>query len=43
MSGSGHAGMEAVICNLVAPGETLLIAKRGMWDIRADIVARRYG
>ncbi|XP_063826059.1 alanine--glyoxylate aminotransferase isoform X2 [Ostrinia nubilalis] len=43
MSGSGHSGMEAVICNLVAPGETLLIAKRGMWDLRADIIARRYG
>lgn len=43
MSGSGHSGMEAVISNLVAPGETLLIASRGIWDQRAQIIANRYG
>lgn len=43
ISGAGHSGMEAVICNLVAPGETLLIASRGMWDERASNVAKRYG
>ncbi|XP_075978110.1 alanine-glyoxylate aminotransferase isoform X2 [Anticarsia gemmatalis] len=43
LSGAGHAGMEAVITNLVGPGETLLIAARGMWDERAFIIAKRYG
>lgn len=43
MSGSGHSGMETVICNLVPPGKTLLIAARGQWDARATIVAQRYG
>ncbi|XP_049873876.1 alanine--glyoxylate aminotransferase [Pectinophora gossypiella] len=43
MSGSGHSGMEALITNLVGPGETLLIASRGIWDERALNIARRYG
>ncbi|XP_026744995.1 serine--pyruvate aminotransferase, mitochondrial-like isoform X2 [Trichoplusia ni] len=43
MSGAGHSGMEAVISNLVAPGETLLVASRGMWDQRAIIIANRLG
>ncbi|XP_072949225.1 alanine--glyoxylate aminotransferase-like [Epargyreus clarus] len=43
LSGSGHIGMETVISNLVAPGETLLIAARGLWDERASIVATRHG
>lgn len=43
MSGAGHAGMESVISNLVGPGETLLIASRGIWDQRAEIIAKRLG
>ncbi|GBP23174.1 Serine--pyruvate aminotransferase, mitochondrial [Eumeta japonica] len=43
MSGAGHTGMEAVICNLLGPGETLLIAGRGIWDDRACEIAKRYG
>ncbi|CAB3261450.1 unnamed protein product [Arctia plantaginis] len=43
ISGAGHAAMEAVITNLVAPGETLLVACRGMWDERAIEVAKRFG
>ncbi|CAH1638202.1 unnamed protein product [Spodoptera littoralis] len=42
-SGSGHSGMEAIISNLVGPGETLLIASRGIWDQRALMIATRYG
>ncbi|KAH9644868.1 hypothetical protein HF086_007956 [Spodoptera exigua] len=42
-SGSGHSGMEAIISNLVGPGETLLIASRGIWDQRAFMIATRYG
>ncbi|XP_026744993.1 serine--pyruvate aminotransferase, mitochondrial-like [Trichoplusia ni] len=43
LSGSGHTGMETIISNLVGPGETLLIASRGIWDQRAFIMANRYG
>ncbi|CAH2048642.1 unnamed protein product, partial [Iphiclides podalirius] len=43
MSGSGHAGMEAVISNLVGPKETILIATRGIWDERAYNISKRYG
>ncbi|XP_063629230.1 alanine--glyoxylate aminotransferase-like [Cydia splendana] len=43
VSGSGHAGMETVICNLLAPGELLLVPSRGLWDERAKDMARRYG
>lgn len=35
--------METVITNLVGPGETLLVAARGMWDERAINIANRYG
>ncbi|XP_061723973.1 alanine--glyoxylate aminotransferase-like [Cydia pomonella] len=43
VSGSGHAGMETVICNLIAPGELLLVPSRGFWDERAMDIARRQG
>ncbi|XP_048000924.1 serine--pyruvate aminotransferase-like isoform X2 [Leguminivora glycinivorella] len=43
VSGSGHAGMETVISNLLAPGELLLVPSRGIWDERAKDMARRYG
>ncbi|XP_045498552.1 serine--pyruvate aminotransferase [Colias croceus] len=43
ISGSGHSGMETVICNLLGPDDTLLIASRGIWDQRAYIMANRYG
>ncbi|XP_061724247.1 alanine--glyoxylate aminotransferase-like [Cydia pomonella] len=43
VSGSGHAGMETVISNLIAPGELLLVPSRGVWDEKAKDMARRYG
>ncbi|XP_046966213.1 serine--pyruvate aminotransferase, mitochondrial [Vanessa cardui] len=43
VSGSGNSGTETVITNLVAPGETLLIATRGIWDERAFDMAKRRG
>ncbi|XP_063369811.1 alanine--glyoxylate aminotransferase-like [Cydia amplana] len=43
VSGSGHAGMETVISNLLAPGELLLVPSRGIWDERAKDMARRQG
>ncbi|KAJ0176630.1 hypothetical protein K1T71_007809 [Dendrolimus kikuchii] len=43
MSGSAHTGMEALISNLIAPNEILLVASRGIWDQRAADMASRYG
>ncbi|KAJ8918587.1 hypothetical protein NQ315_013092 [Exocentrus adspersus] len=42
ISASGHAGMEAVLSNLVEPGERVLIAINGIWGIRAADMATRY-
>lgn len=43
ISASGHAGMEAVISNLLEPGDKALIAVNGIWGIRAADMAKRYG
>ncbi|XP_018567538.1 serine--pyruvate aminotransferase, mitochondrial [Anoplophora glabripennis] len=43
VSAAGHAGMEAVISNLLEPGDKVLIAVNGIWGIRASDMARRYG
>ena len=43
VSASGHAGMEAVLCNLIEPGDKVLIAVNGIWGERANIMASRYG
>jgi alanine-glyoxylate transaminase / serine-glyoxylate transaminase / serine-pyruvate transaminase len=43
MSGTGHAGMEASIANLVEPGETVLVGNKGIWGARVADLAGRYG
>ncbi|KAK4875451.1 hypothetical protein RN001_011873 [Aquatica leii] len=43
VSASGHAGMEAVLCNLIEPEDKVLIAVNGIWGERANIMASRYG
>ena len=43
VSTSGHGGMEAVLCNLLEPGDTALIAINGIWGQRAVSMATRYG
>ncbi|CAH2005509.1 unnamed protein product [Acanthoscelides obtectus] len=43
ISGTGHSGMEAVLSNLLEPGENVLIAITGTWGDRAADMARRYG
>ena len=43
MSGTGHAGMEATIANLVEPGETVVVGNKGLWGMRVADLARRYG
>ncbi|KAJ8945489.1 hypothetical protein NQ318_002534 [Aromia moschata] len=43
VSGAGHAGMEAVLSNLLERGDKVLVAISGIWGNRAADMARRYG
>ncbi|KAK8738565.1 hypothetical protein OTU49_003940 [Cherax quadricarinatus] len=42
VSGTGHAGMEATMCNLLEPNDVILIAQNGIWGERAADMARRH-
>lgn len=42
VSGTGHAGMETTMCNLLEPGDIILIAQNGIWGERAAEMARRH-
>src|SRR5689334_9789976 len=41
VSGTGHAGMECAILNLLEPGETILVVQNGVWGQRAADLANR--
>lgn len=43
LPGPGHAGMEASIANLVEPGETIVVANKGIWGARVVDLSERYG
>ncbi|KAL0268287.1 UNVERIFIED_CONTAM: hypothetical protein PYX00_010289 [Menopon gallinae] len=43
VSATGHGGMEAAMCNLVEPGDKVLVAVNGIWGRRAMDIAFRYG
>ena len=43
ISGTGHAGMEASIINMVERGEVILVAVNGIWGVRASDMAERIG
>lgn len=43
ISGSGHAGMEAALCNLLEDGDVTLVGVTGIWGSRAGDIASRYG
>lgn len=43
VSGTGHAGMEACIANLLEPGETILVGNKGIWGARVVDMAQRFG
>ncbi|TMW44731.1 hypothetical protein DOY81_010189 [Sarcophaga bullata] len=43
ISGSGHAGMEAALCNLIEDGDVVLLATTGIWGHRAAEMTKRYG
>lgn len=41
--GTGSAGMEAAVCNLVQPGDTAVVCVHGVFGARMADVASRYG
>ncbi|KAK9842592.1 hypothetical protein WJX81_008023 [Elliptochloris bilobata] len=43
MSGTGHAGMEACISNLLEPGETFVVGDKGIWGLRVADIGERFG
>lgn len=43
VSGTGHAGMDATMSNLLEPGDVILIAENGIWGERAADMATRHG
>lgn len=43
VSASGHGGMEAALCNIIEPGDRVLLGATGMWAHRASDMAKRYG
>ncbi|XP_060529474.1 alanine--glyoxylate aminotransferase-like [Cylas formicarius] len=43
ISASGHGGMEALVCNLIEPGDKILITANGLWGNRIADLATRYG
>lgn len=43
ISGSGHSGMEAALCNLIEDNDVVLLGITGVWGHRAGDMARRYG
>ncbi|CAL8465427.1 g4963 [Coccomyxa elongata] len=43
ISGTGHAGMEAAIANMLEPGETIVVGNNGIWGQRVCDLAARYG
>ena len=43
ISGTGSAGMEACVCNLIEPGDEAIICVNGVFGSRMKDVAERYG
>jgi len=43
ISGTGHAGIEAALCNLIERGDVVLVGINGIWGERASDMARRQG
>ncbi len=43
ISGTGSAGMEATVCNLIEPGDTAVVCVAGVFGSRMADVASRYG
>mmetsp|Transcript_9506 Transcript_9506/g.28846 ORF Transcript_9506/g.28846 Transcript_9506/m.28846 type:complete len:416 (-) Transcript_9506:304-1551(-) len=42
VSGTGHAGMEACIANLVEPGDKVVVGNKGIWGTRVVEMSKRF-
>ncbi len=42
VSGTGHAGMEACISNLVEPGDKVVVGNAGIWGERVAEMSKRF-
>lgn len=42
VSGTGHAGMEAAVANLLEPGEKIVVGNNGIWGTRVADMAERF-
>ena len=42
ISGTGHCGMEAMVFNMVEPGDVVLVADHGIWGERFADLCLRY-
>lgn len=42
VSGTGHAAMETSVCNMLEPGETVLVGVNGLWGERFSDMADRH-
>jgi alanine-glyoxylate transaminase/serine-glyoxylate transaminase/serine-pyruvate transaminase len=43
ISGTGHAGMEAAMVNIIEPGTRVVVCQNGIWGVRAAHLARVMG
>jgi alanine-glyoxylate transaminase/serine-glyoxylate transaminase/serine-pyruvate transaminase len=43
ISGTGHAGMEAAVANVIEAGDIMLVGVNGLWGERVGDLAERYG
>ena len=43
VSGTGSAGMEAALCNVIEPGDTVVVGVKGYFGERITDMAARYG
>lgn len=43
VSGTGSAGMESCVCNLIEPGDEMIVCVNGVFGTRMRDVAQRYG
>jgi len=43
ISGTGSAGMEACVCNVIEPGDEMIVCVNGVFGGRMKDVAQRYG
>jgi len=43
ISATGHGGMEAICCNILDPGDLVVVCINGLWGERFEMIADRHG